>query len=115
MRLAVPLIAIALTTGAAAEPVRAPQAVPVAPGAMTAAMGPELICRDRIHEVRQERELPTLQRHTETADEPLLIAAVDRRIDGCSYMVMRNDLADVRALPVAPGEPRLRHIPRRSQ
>jgi hypothetical protein len=39
-------------------------------------------------------------------DRPLLIAAVDHRIDGCSVMVMRDDTSDVRTLP-EPREHRL--------
>ncbi len=96
MRVVVPLIALFLATGAAA-----PQAVPLepTPGAMTAQVDPNAVCRDRIHKVRQERGLPQLQRDTATSDEALLIAAVDHRIGGCSVMVMRGDTADVRPLP----------------
>lgn len=107
MRLAVPLIALVMTTGAIA-----PQAVPPepVPGATTARTDPQAVCRDRIELVRQERGLPKLQRDTALPDEPLFIAAVDHRIDGCSLMVMRHDTADVRPLPAIEGEPRLQRI-----
>ena len=103
MRVAVPLIALFLTTGAAA-----PQAVPLepTPGAMTAQADPRAVCRDRIHEVRQERGLPQLQRDTATTGEPLLIAAVDKRVGGCSVLVMRDNTNDIRPLP-APQEFRM--------
>jgi len=103
MRVVLPLIALLLTTGAAA-----PEAVPLepTPGAMTAQVDPNAVCRDRIQQVRQERGLPQLQRDTASSAEPLFIAAVDKRIGGCSVMVMRNDTNDVRPLP-APQEFRM--------
>ena len=112
MRIALPLIALMLTTGAAAETWRAPQAVPPepVPGALTAQADPTAVCRDRIHVVRQERGLPKLQRDTATPDKGLLIAAVDHRIDGCSVMVMRNNTSDVRPLPRPEGDARLRRL-----
>ena len=62
-------------------------------------------CRDRIHEVRRELGKPALERDA-SPQEPLFIAAVDKRIGGCSVMVMRNDTSDVRPLP-EPQEHRL--------
>ena len=59
----------------------------------------EVICRDRIHTVRSERGLPSLGRDSADPEEPLFIAAVDHRIDGCSVLVMRNDTGDVRPIP----------------
>ena len=104
MRIVLPLAALALTTGASA-----PQAVPPepVPGALTTRTDQKAVCRDRIELVRQERGLPTLQRDTASPDEPLLIAAVDKRIDGCSVMVMRNNTSDVRPIPEADGVGRL--------
>ena len=69
------------------------------------------VCRDRIQQVRDERGLPALDRRTASPDEPLLIAAVDQRIGGCSVMVMRNDLSDVRPLPTQDGPPRMQRMP----
>ncbi|NTZ43230.1 hypothetical protein G7A66_09025 [Altererythrobacter sp. SALINAS58] len=55
-------------------------------------------CRDRIHNVRQERGLRRLERE-DGAPKSYLIKAVDQRIDGCSVMVMHHDMNDVRPLP----------------
>ena len=63
------------------------------------------ICRDRIQTVRRELGKPALEGDASRGD-PLLIAAVDKRIGQCSVMVMRNDTSDLRPLP-APGEHRL--------
>ena len=57
------------------------------------------VCRDRIDRAREERGLPKLRRDKAAPNEPLLIAAVDRRVGGCSVLVMRNNLSDIRPLP----------------
>jgi hypothetical protein len=112
MRVAVSLIAVTLATGAAAETARAPQLVPPepVPGTSSARTDQKAVCNDRIELVRQERGLPKLQRDTASPDEPLLIAAVDRRVDGCSVMVMYNDTTDIRPLPAPEGEAQVRRI-----
>ena len=56
-------------------------------------------CRGRIETVRAERGLPALQRDTARPGEPLFIAAVDKLIDGCEMLVMRDNLSDIRPLP----------------
>lgn len=56
-------------------------------------------CRGRIEQVREERGLPKLQQDTASPDEPLLIAAVEKLVDGCSVMVMYHDTNDIRPLP----------------
>ena len=56
-------------------------------------------CRDKIRRVREENGQPTLRRETADPEVPLLIAAVDHRIDGCSVMVMKQDTSDVRPVP----------------
>ncbi len=71
----------------------------------------ERVCRDRIQQIRDERGLPKLDRDNATSDEPLLIAAVDQRIGGCSVMVMRNDTSDIRPVPTEEGSPRLQRLP----
>lgn len=58
-------------------------------------------CRDRIQQVREGRGLPELDRRSASPDRPFLMAAVDKRIDGCSVIVMRHDTRDVRPLPLA--------------
>jgi hypothetical protein len=57
------------------------------------------VCRDRIDVVRESRGLPKLRRDTTAPAKPLFIAAVDKRIGGCSVLVMRNNTSDVRPLP----------------
>jgi hypothetical protein len=74
-------------------------------GPVIGAGGTSAVCRDRIQEVRRELGKPALDRDAAPQD-PLFIAAVDKRIDGCSVMVMRNDTSDIRPLP-APQEHRL--------
>ena len=108
MRVALSLAALLLATGATPPPeAPTPQIRMVQPY-----NGPsKQVCRDRIHEVREDLGLPRLERDTASPDEPLFIAAVDKRIGGCSVMVMRNNLADVRPLPAPDDGPLLRRIP----
>ena len=94
MRVIVPLIALLLATGATAPPtvvVPVPAPNSAAPQAIPDSASP--VCRERIQEVRRELGKPELQRDT-TPQEPLLIAAVDKRIGGCSVLVMRNDTSE---------------------
>jgi hypothetical protein len=109
MRFAVPLLALFLATGAA------PQPAPVVPSTdLDIPYQPsQAVCRDRIIEAREERGLPELRRETAAPDEPLLIAAVDKRIDGCAVLVMRNNTSDIRPLPVIESKGRLERIPAR--
>ena len=79
---------------AATAPVHPPSEVTTPEGA-----GFRENCRDRIELVREERGLPKLVRDSASPDEALLIAAVDKRVDGCSVMVMRHDTSDIRPLP----------------
>ena len=79
---------------AATAPVHPPAEVTTPEGA-----GFRENCRDRIELVREERGLPKLERDSASPDEALLIAAVDKRVDGCSVMVMRHDTSDIRPLP----------------
>jgi hypothetical protein len=116
---------LTLATGAAAQPAGAPaldhlplsvvqgapRSAPMFDHAPMERMDGGQVCRDRIHQVREERGLPSLDRGNASADQALLIAAVDRRIDGCSVMVMRNNLADVRPLPTQEGEAKVQRIP----
>ena len=70
----------------------------------------DVACRDRIETVRAERGLPMLDRQPASTEDPLLIAAVDRRIDGCSVLVMRHDTSDVRPVPKPDGRTTLRPL-----
>lgn len=60
-------------------------------------------CRERIAMVRDDRGLPPLPEldrdRDRTGPEPLLIAAVDRQIDGCPVLVMYRDHGDIREVP----------------
>jgi len=116
MRLALPLIALMLTSAAAAENLPDPT-LPQTVDRVSPPDGVNIIdrttCRDRIHLVREERGLPQLDRST-ASPEASLIAAVDHRIDGCSVMVMYNNTSDIRPVPTMPdGPPRLQRIPER--
>ena len=78
MRIVLPLIALALTTAAApAPPAQVEEGIPMRE--LQVSPDPAL-CRDRIHEVREERGLPLLNRENAAPDEPLMILAVDKRI-----------------------------------
>jgi len=115
MRIVFPMLTLALATSAAAEPVekaQPPGIVIPAPDAQFTQPEGRIPCRDTIHAVREERGLPRLQRETASPEEPLLIAAVDHRINGCSVIVMRSNTRDVRPLPALPeGSGRLQPIP----
>jgi hypothetical protein len=109
MRIVLPLFALSLPAFALAADVPAPSAKDYAePAVRELQVHQPANCRDRVYEVREERGLPKLERDTASPDEPLFIAAVERQIDGCSVLVMRHDLSDVRPLPALPeGPPRL--------
>ena len=59
----------------------------------------EAICRDRIHEAREQMGQPELDREPATGDEAMAIWAVDRREDGCSVLVAMGDPEDIRPIP----------------
>jgi hypothetical protein len=65
-------------------------------------------CRGRIDTVRQEHGLPKLDPDKDGSGQPMLILAVDRQIDGCEVLVMRNNLDDIRPLPEYSQTARLR-------
>jgi hypothetical protein len=109
MRTALPLIALVCATGAAADAPRTPSPEVRAPAASLSAE--QRVCRDRIEQVRAASGLPRLDRDNATPeDQPLLIAAVDKRIGGCSVMVMYHDMSDIRPIPRAQDSGRLRRI-----
>jgi len=56
-------------------------------------------CRDRIQQVREDSGQPRLDRETASPDRPLLIAAVDKRVDGCAVMQMKGNVNDLRPIP----------------
>ena len=112
MRVAVPLIALLLTTAAGALAAAEPRPGDALPTVQVLGQpGTTAVCRDRIQEVRRELGQPQLDRDAR-AEDPLFIAAVDKRIGNCSVLVMRNDTSDVRPLPALPdGSPQLQRIP----
>ena len=94
------IVVAALLACTAASPPPEPSIAPPEIGGLQVPAEPgEAVCRDRIHPVREERDLTTIRRETADPDAPLLIAAVDHRIDGCSVMMMRHDMRDVRPIP----------------
>ena len=82
--------------------------------APTPAHSPEAraACREAILQVREATGQPRLQREAASADKPLLIAAVDKRIDNCRVLVMARDTRDIRPEP-EPGSNRARLLPAR--
>lgn len=64
-------------------------------------------CGDRIEQVRAAAGQPRLDKTPAAPQEGLLIAAVDKRIDGCAVMQMHRDVNDVRPLPAASGSAKL--------
>jgi hypothetical protein len=111
MRTILALSALVLGVGASA----APPALDAAPALKTPAprltspsvfkVSPEkkdqaqANCRGKIVTARAERGLPKLPDESAKAGDPLFIAAVDKMIDGCDVLVMREDLSDIRPLP----------------
>ena len=65
-------------------------------------------CSDVIREVRSAEGLPALQRGPATGEDGYLIAAVDKRIDGCAVMQMHGNVNDLRPLPEGSDDFRLR-------
>lgn len=53
-------------------------------------------CRDRIAQVRADEGKPRLEREPASPDQPLLMYAVDHRVDGCAVLVPVSDPADIR-------------------
>lgn len=64
-------------------------------------------CRDRIEQARAASGKPRLDRTPAGEEGPLLLYAVDHRVDGCGVLVPVNDPADIRQSP-PPSAPELR-------
>ncbi|WP_374405695.1 hypothetical protein [Pelagerythrobacter sp.] len=62
----------------------------------------EVACRDRIREARAASGQPGLDSEPAKPGEAPMIAAVDKRIDGCAVMQMHRDVNDIRPLPAPP-------------
>lgn len=61
-------------------------------------------CRDRIEWVREEMGQPKFEREPASPDKPLMMYAVDHRVDGCGVLVPVANPADIRQAP-EPGRP----------
>ena len=102
---------VLLTISAAALVAPAQQAPdrPVQPKATIEVLGtPEPAdCTGRIDRVRDDLAQPKLDRTPASAERPLLIAAVDKRIDGCAVLQMHGAVNDLRPVPQSSGGPLL--------
>ena len=58
-----------------------------------------LRCQKAIEQARGEPVEPELERGPATGDDGVMIAAVDKRIDGCPVLVMYHDKSDLRPAP----------------
>ncbi len=95
------MLAVISVSASPAPVVDTPSGLPQAPSD-----GALATCADRIETVRDTLGQPRLDRTPESIEEPLLIAAVDKRIDGCAVMQMKGDVNDLRPIPQpAPGSP----------
>jgi hypothetical protein len=115
MRMILSLSALVLGVGAHAAPPRPAAALAPSPALNAEALAgalqgrfdtaqatrdnSQVNCRGRIETAREERGLPKLQKDDAKPDAPLFIAAVDKMIDGCEVLVMRDNLSDIRPLP----------------
>ena len=68
-------------------------------------------CRAAIEKLREEQGLEKLEKLPDTGSEPLLIKAVDLRIDDCSVLVMNADTKDIRPVPTPEKDVTLRKLP----
>ncbi len=74
---------------------------PAQPWTDIAAPSRQLACRDRIEQVRAEAGKPAIEQGPADPDKPLMIHAVDQRIDGCGVLVPVADPSDIRQVPEA--------------
>lgn len=108
MRRLAPLLAPFLIAAAAPSPLPPP---PLLANHAAAPLPAGRNCHGRIVAARAERGLPPLRRDNAPPGEPMFIAAVDKQIDGCEVLVMRNDIRDIRPLPeFQDGPARLRSL-----
>ena len=65
-------------------------------------------CAEVIRQVRDASGQPSIERGPAVEDDAQLIAAVDKRLDGCPVMQMHGDVSDLRPLPEPSDDFRLR-------
>ena len=70
----------------------------------------EAPCADRIRQVRAASGQPRLEHVPAAPGRAYMIAAVDKRINGCAVMQMYGDAADVRPLPATSEGPLFRPL-----
>ena len=63
-------------------------------------------CRQKIQHIREQTGKPKLEREPASPDKPVLMYAVDRKIDDCSVIVPVSDPSDFKQAP-EPGPPQL--------
>lgn len=108
-----PLSAFALLGAAEPDPPKAGPALR-SPEIDVISPSPEQ-CRDRITNARDATGKPRLlDRAPASPDKPYRIYAVDKRINGCTVMVMHDDVTDIRPLPALPDAP-ARIVPLKSR
>ena len=102
------MILLPVIAGVAVSATPAPVVPAPAPDAPALSANAPNDCPDRIETVRETLDQPKLDRRLATAERPYLIAAVDKRIDGCAVMQMKGDINDLRPVPApSPGPARL--------
>ena len=108
MRTMLTLSALLLSTAAASQ--SNPQVTPNVlrkPMAGETATASQKVCRDRIVVAREARGLRRLEGETPAIAKPMGIYAVDKRVGGCSMLVMHGNINDIRPLPQSTGEARM--------
>ncbi len=103
-----PIVLFALLGAAPPHPVTSlpTYQAPAAPWASVDHAQELKACRDRIEQVRAASGKPELDRSPADPDKPLLIYAVDTRIDDCGVIIPVADPSDIRESP-PPGRPQL--------
>lgn len=56
-------------------------------------------CKEQISRARADAGQPEIESEPADPEDPLLIAAVDQKIAGCSVLVMKHDTSDIRPIP----------------
>ncbi|MFN3820510.1 hypothetical protein [Blastomonas sp.] len=80
-------------------PVAQPESPPALHDQKTSALS-EQECRDRITLARDAAgQPPLLDRGPASPDDTFLIYAVDKKVDGCAVMVIKDNVDDIRPLP----------------
>ncbi|MXO73776.1 hypothetical protein GRI40_00875 [Altererythrobacter aerius] len=103
------ILPLLVAAGAAAAALPAPSPARMLPGytepparwTSVDEVADQVRCADRIERVRDVAGQPRLDRTPASPERPLMIAAVDKRIDDCAVLQMHGDINDVRPIPPA--------------